>query len=98
MHEFDVGIWLMLGLCLWRMLELDECLRYIIKHGDMDIFVDVVPVNIHSKIVCAAPVLGAFVVFFQDAGEVINKFTAGVFDTKVVNAECEGYWAKIMSP
>jgi hypothetical protein len=39
-------------------LELDECLRYIIEHGDMDVFVDVVSVNIHSKIMCAVPVLG----------------------------------------
>jgi hypothetical protein len=97
-HGFDVGIWLMLGRCWWRVLELDECLRYIIKHGDMDIFVDVVLVDIHSKIACATPVLGAFVVFFQDAGEVLNMFTANIFDAKVTNAECEGYWAKIVSP
>ncbi len=69
-----------------------------IKHGDMDIFVDVVPVNIHSEIACAAPVLGAFVVFFQDAGEVLNVFMANVFDAKVVNAEYEGYRAKIVLP
>jgi hypothetical protein len=79
-------------------LESDECLRYIIKHGDMDIFVDLVPVDIHSKIACAAPVLGAFVVFFQDVGEVLNMFTASLFDAKVVNTECEGYWAKIVLP
>ncbi len=79
----------MLGLCWWCVLELDESLRYIIKHGDIDIFVDVVPVDIHSKIACAAPVLGAFVVFFQDAGEVLNVFTADVFDAEVINAECE---------
>ncbi len=88
----------MLGLCWWRVLEVDECLRYIIKHGDMDTFVDVVPVNSHSKIACAAPVLGAFVVCFQDAGEVLNVFTANVFDAKVVYAECEGYRAKIVLP
>ncbi len=44
-HGFDVRIRLMLGLCWWRVLESDESLRYIIKHGDMDIFVDVVPVD-----------------------------------------------------
>jgi hypothetical protein len=88
----------MLGLCWWRVLELDECLRYVIEHGDMDIFVDVVPVNIHSEIACAAPVLEAFVVFFQDAREVLNILTADVFDAKVVNAECGEYWAKIVSP
>jgi hypothetical protein len=80
------------------MLEVDECLRNVIKHGDMDTFVDVVPVNSHSKIACTALVLGAFVVFFQDAGEVLNVFTAKVFDAKVVYAECEGYWAKIVFP
>ncbi len=95
---FDMRIWLMLGLCWWRMLESDESLRYIIKHGDMDIFVDVVPVNIHSKIACAAPVLGAFVVFFQNAREVIDVFMANVFDAEVINAECEGYRAKIVLP
>ncbi len=88
----------MLGFCWWCVLELDESLRYIIKHGDMDIFVDVVPVDIHSEIVCAAPVLGAFVVFFQDAGEVLEMFTADVSDAEVINAECEGYRAKIVSP
>ena len=71
---------------------------YIIEHGDMDIVVDVVPVDIHSEIACAAPVLGAFVVFFQDAGEVLVVFMANVFDAKVVYAECEGYRAKIVSP
>jgi hypothetical protein len=52
----------------------------------MDVFVDVVPVDIHSKIACAVRVLGAFVVFIQDAREVLNVFTADVFDAKVVNA------------
>jgi hypothetical protein len=84
---FDVGIWLVLRLCQWRVLESDECLRYIIEHGSMDVFVDVVLVDIHSKIACAVPVMGAFIVFIQDAGEVINVFTANVFDAKVVNAE-----------
>ncbi len=79
-------------------MESDECLRYIIDHRDMDIFVDVVPVDIHSEIACATPVLGAFLVFFQDAGEVLNMFTANAFDVEVVNAECEGYRAKIVSP
>ncbi len=98
-RRFDVGIRLMLGLCWWRVLESDECLRYIIEHGDngdMEIFVDVVPVNIHSKIACTAPVLGSFVVFFQDTREVLNMFTANVFDAEVVNAECEGYQVKIV--
>ncbi len=80
------------------MLESDECHRYIIKHRDMDIFVDVVPVNINSKIARAVPVLGAFVVFIQDDGEVLNVFTANVFDAEVVNAECEGDRAKIVLP
>ncbi len=78
-------------------MEADECLRYVIKHGDMDTFVDVVPVDSHSKIACAAPVLGALV-FFQDDGEVLIMFTANVFDVKVVYAKCEGYWAKIVLP
>ncbi len=79
-------------------MEADECLEYIIKHGNMDIFVDVVPVDSHSKIACSAPVLGAFVVFFWNAREVLNVFTANVFDAKVVYAECEGNWAKNVSP
>jgi hypothetical protein len=80
------------------MLETNECLRYVIEHGDMDTFVDIVPVNSHSEIACAAPVLGAFVMFFQDAGEVLNMFMAHVFDAKIVHAECKGYWEKIVSP
>ncbi len=78
------------------MLEADECLGYKIKHGEMDIFVDVVPVDSHPKITCTAPVLGAFVEFFRDAGEVLNVFTANVFDAEVVYAECKGYWVKIV--
>jgi hypothetical protein len=69
-----------------------------IKHGDMDVFVNVVPVDIHSEIACAIPVLGAFVVFIQDAGEVLDMFTADIFDAKAVNAECEGDRGKIVSP
>jgi hypothetical protein len=42
--------------------------------------------------------LGAFLVFIQDTGEVLNLFTANVFEAKVVNAECEVDWAEIMSP
>jgi hypothetical protein len=79
-------------------LESDECLSYIIEHGDMDVFVDVVPIDIHSKIECTIPVLGTFVVFIQDAGEVLNVFTANIFDAKVVNTECEGDWVKIVLP
>jgi hypothetical protein len=40
--------------------------------------------------------LEAFVAFIQAAGEVLNVFTANVFDAKDVNTECEGDWAKIM--
>jgi hypothetical protein len=65
---------------------------------ETDIFVDVVPVYIHSEIACAAPVLGAFVVFLQDSGEVLDVFRANVFDAKVINTECEGYQEKIVSP
>jgi hypothetical protein len=97
-HGFDVGIWLVLRLCWWRIMASDECLRYIIKHGDMDVFIDVVPVDIHSKIVCTIPVLGAFVVFVQDDGEVLNMFTANVFGAEDVSAECEGDWVEIVLP
>ena len=69
-----------------------------IKHGDMDVFVNVVPVDIHSEIACAIPVLGAFVVFIQDTKEVLDVFTANVFDAKFVNAEREGDWEKIVLP
>ncbi len=85
-HGFDVGILLVLRLCWWHELESD------------DVFVDVVPVNIHSEIACTVPVLGAFVVFIQDDGEVLDVFTANVFDAKVVNTECEGDWVKIVLP
>ncbi len=91
-HGFDMRIRLIVGLCLWHVLELDESLRCIIEHEEMDIFVDVVPVDIHSKIACTAPVLGAFVVFFQDAREVLDVFTTNVLDAKVINTECEEYW------
>jgi hypothetical protein len=37
-------------------------------------------------------------VFIQDAGDVLNVFTANIFDAKVVNAECEGDWVEIESP
>jgi hypothetical protein len=47
---------------------------------------------------CSSSLLGAFVVLFHDAGELLNVFMANIFDAKVVNAECEGYWAKIVSP
>jgi hypothetical protein len=34
----------------------------------------------------------------QYAGEVLNVFTANVFDAKVINAESEGDWEKIVLP
>ncbi len=60
----------------------------------MDVINDVVPADIHSEIVCVIPVLGAFVVFIKDAGEVLDMFTANVFNAKIVNAKCEGDWEK----
>ncbi len=49
------------------MLKSNECIRYIVQHQDMDVFVDVVPVEVHAQVAGAVPVVRAFVMFIEDA-------------------------------
>jgi hypothetical protein len=55
----------------------------------MEVFVGVVPVDTHSLVSGAGPVLRALVVFIEDAGEMVNMFVSNVFDAKIIYTKSE---------
>jgi hypothetical protein len=69
------------------MLESEDCFRHIVKHKDMNVLDGAAPINDHAKISHAIPVLVAFVVFIQNALEVIEMFLSEVFGSKVIDAK-----------
>ena len=70
---------------LW-MLNTSQRFRDVIQHGEVDFFAGVVPVNVHSKVACACPVMQTFVVVTEDVGEMINVFFSDIFDAEIVDA------------
>jgi len=59
----------------------------IIFHGNIDVFLFVIPVQVHSTIRVARPVDSAFVVFLYGGDEVLCVVSIKVFNTEIVDAE-----------
>ncbi len=55
----------------------------------MDLALDVVPVKGESDVSRSFPIYVDFLVFLQDADEVVRIFLTHLFYSKVVNNECE---------
>ena len=70
---------------LW-MVKTSQRFRDVIQHGDVDFFAGVVPVNVHSEVACACPVMRTFVMLSKDGGEMVDMFFSDVFDAKIVDA------------
>ena len=64
----------------------------------MDLALGVVPIHVHSNVVCSGPIDGADIVFVENLGKMVGVFFANIFYAEVVNAEGEGNGAPIVSP
>ena len=70
----------------------------IIFHGNIDVFLFVIPLEVHAAVRVACPVDGAFVVCLYGGDEVLCIVSTKVFDAEVVNAEGECCTALLVLP
>ena len=68
------------------MMKSFESIHYVCEDGETDFVVNVVPINIKTKLSFSASVPRYFVMCLQDYEEVVGVNFASVFDAKVVNA------------
>ena len=80
------------------MLEADEGLFHIPRHGNVDVAFFVVPMDHEPKIPCAFPFMLDGVVFSERCHDMLGVFVADVFHAKVIHAEAEIDWAPVMLP
>ena len=64
----------------------------------MDLALGIVPIHVHSNVVCSGPIDGADIVFIENPGEMVGVFFADIFYAEVVNAEGEEDGAPIVLP
>jgi len=75
---------------MWRdMFVFAERSVNIILHGNIDVFLFVIPLEVHAAVRVACPVDGAFVVCLYGGDEVLCVVSTKVFNAEVVDAECE---------
>ena len=67
------------------MVKLLERPRHVPGHGEMDLTLDVVPIESDADVAFALPIRGYLVVLLQYLLEVPSVFFTDVFDTKVVD-------------
>jgi hypothetical protein len=65
-------------------LELFKCLLDIIRHGEVNLSLLVIPVQSYSNVMRARPTAFQFVVQFEDLLKMHCMFFTDVFDAKVV--------------
>ena len=58
----------------------------------------VVPIKIHPQVPFDTPIMGDFVVIYEDSHEVLRILFEEIFHTKLINAEREVYQAPVMRP
>jgi hypothetical protein len=61
-----------------------KCLLDVIRHGEVNLSLFVIPVQSYSNVTCACPIACQFVVQFEDLLKVPCMFFANVFNAKVV--------------
>ncbi len=66
------------------MLELFKCLLDVIRHGEVNLSLLVIPVQSYSNVTHACPIACQFVVQFEDLLKMHCMFFANVFNAKVV--------------
>ena len=70
----------------------------IARHGDIHGFVDVIPFELHAKVVLSSFVHSDGVVFFQGVDEVLEVFFPNIFDPKIIIDQCEPNRFGVMFP
>ena len=65
-------------------MELFKCLLDVIRHGEVNLSLLVIPVQSYSNVTCARPIACQFVVQLKDLLKMHCMFFANVFDAKVV--------------
>jgi hypothetical protein len=66
------------------MLELFQRLLDVIRHGEVNLSVLIIPVQSYSNVMCACPITCQFVVHFKDLLKVPCVFFANVFNAKII--------------
>jgi hypothetical protein len=64
----------------------------------MDLALVVVPIQCYPHVTFSCPIAHKFVVFFECILEMLCMFFANVFDTEVINNQCELYRSCVMLP
>ena len=83
----------------WRVvIELAERLLDVSRHRQMDLLLLVVPVERDSDVPRARPVFRDVVMLFEDVHEMSGVLAAFVFDSKVIDHECELDWSRVVAP
>ncbi len=70
--------------CGCIMLELFQCLLDVIRHGEVNLSLLIIPVQSYSNVTHARPIACQFVVHFEDLLKVPCVFFTDVFNAKVV--------------
>jgi len=72
------------------MLEFVKGRIDVARHGKADGALLVVPMQVDSAIQAVCPINGGFVVLFKCSDKMIRILVSRVFDSEIVNHECEG--------
>ena len=65
--------------------EAGECFLDVVWHGDVDLFVFVVPIDCQANVAAAFPLVADGVVLFDGLHEMFGVFGAHVFDAEIVD-------------
>ena len=79
-----------MGLILWApdsvVVESDEGFFYVEEHVYLYLVTCIVPVQVNAELSFALPIMGDFLVLFEDSHEVLSMFIARIFYAKLFNA------------
>ncbi len=71
---------------------------HVVWHGQMILVLVVVPIQCYPGVLFACPNARKFVVFFKCVLEMLCMFFASIFHAKVIDNQCELYWACVVFP
>ena len=80
------------------MVESDECLFYVEKHGEVDLAAIVIPVKVNAEVAISLPIMGDGVMLLEDGHEVLRMLFVNVFYSNIVNANHKADWASGVCP
>ena len=80
------------------MIELDEGFLDVVWHGEVDLSLGIVPVELDSDVAFTFPVFRYGVVLFQNVHKMSGICAAFVLDAKIVDDESELNWSRLVHP